>query len=146
MSEKIILHYFFFWKVLKYVQPNLSEVGGVMLYHEPLLSFGGMLIWNWGKHPKILYLSTYITFIIIINMILIFVSFVSDNHIMQYDACINYIFHCICILGMCWTTYNCKLRLENSKCYVLHPFLLIHVIVQIIFFFLLVALRWSLQM
>ena len=48
MKNKKILHkincHFHFRNVLKYIQLNLLEVDDVFVCHEPMFSFGGMLI------------------------------------------------------------------------------------------------------
>ena len=59
-----------------------------------------------------------IIYVIIINIDITteYISFVFDNHVMQYNACQHYILLCIHAPGTRWTTYNCESRFEHTKC------------------------------
>lgn len=57
-----------------------------------------------------------IIYMIIIKITIICVSFVFNDRIMQYNACIYYMLNCVRVSSTSQTTHNCELRLKHFKC------------------------------
>lgn len=57
-----------------------------------------------------------IIYVIIIQITIICVSFVFNNRVMRYNACIYYMLNCVRVSSTSQTTHNYELRLKHFKC------------------------------
>ena len=61
--------------------------------------------------------NVFVNMIIInINGTILSMSFIFNNHIMQYNAWQYYVLHGTHLPITRWTTYNCEMRFKHTKC------------------------------
>ena len=110
-------HYCCDCNVLKYAPLSLFEIVGefFFMHNASCLQVCSKVR---RSTPKYFNISNVIIYMIIINIDITIerILFIFDYHVIQYNACQYYIFRCIHVPGMRWTTYNFELRFEHTKC------------------------------